>query len=98
MRFVFISLVLAALLPSPALADGQCVATHAFKGGYQKGAKERVPSAQTLGFTLSAQGCLEICANHRSQRVREGKGRFRTMEYSCSYDGKKINNTTQTLY
>ena len=85
-------------MPFSALADGQCVATHAFKDGYQKGARERKPSQQTLGFTLSAQGCLEMCMGHRSQRVKEGKGHFRKMEYSCSYGGKNINRTTQTLY
>lgn len=98
MRFAFISLVLATLLSSPAHADGQCVAAHAFKGGHQNGARETKPSELTLGFTMTARGCLEICSNHRKQRAAEGRKWFRKMEYSCSYGGKNINKTTQTLY
>lgn len=86
------------LIPGSAYAAGQCVATYGFKDGKHKGAKKMQPVSEGLGTTMTAQGCLEVCLRERDKRARKGKRLFNKMEYSCTYNNKMINKTSQRIF
>lgn len=92
-------LLLCLALPSASLAQqAGCGATYSYTDGKKHGAKQQKPSSTHIGHTSTATGCLELCKQHRTQYAHQGKALFGKMQYSCVYNGKMLNQTTQMLH
>lgn len=97
-RFVLVFLMLVSVPLVSSHAAGQCVVIHAYSDPKVPATPNTKPSKENFGITRTAQGCLEKCMRTRTHRSVEGKQKFRKMQYSCTYNGKLINSTLQTLY
>lgn len=97
-RWVIIAALLLSALPRDARAEGFCSGTHAYAAGKQAGTKQTQPSERLLGETMTAKDCLERCKTYRDSLSQAGKKRYGRIDYACTYNGKSINQSSQTLY
>lgn len=92
-------LLLCLTLPCMSWAQGvACTSTHGYADGKKKGAKQQKPSTGLIGYTSTATGCLDLCKQQRAQYAQQGKTLFGKMQYSCEFNGKMLNQTTQILH